>query len=58
MADSNPELQEKLAELDRELEEGDITTKGFVFRPPFELSLCFHLAYDLKFGVCRADAIL
>ncbi|KAH8848292.1 hypothetical protein MCOR27_011090 [Pyricularia oryzae] len=29
MADRNPELQEKLGELDRELEEGDITAKGY-----------------------------
>lgn len=30
MADSNPELQAKLQELEHELEEGDITTKGSV----------------------------
>ena len=30
MADSNPELQAKLQELDHELEEGDITQKGSV----------------------------
>ncbi|KAL8349510.1 hypothetical protein RB598_005069 [Gaeumannomyces tritici] len=29
MADRNPELQAKLDELERELEEGDITTKGY-----------------------------
>ncbi|RMJ15388.1 hypothetical protein CDV36_004901 [Fusarium kuroshium] len=29
MAELNPELQEKLEELDRELEEGDITQKGY-----------------------------
>ncbi|KAK4225537.1 hypothetical protein QBC38DRAFT_482828 [Podospora fimiseda] len=29
MADLSPELQEKLEELDRELEEGDITQKGY-----------------------------
>lgn len=29
MADRNPELQEKLDELERELEEGDITAKGY-----------------------------
>lgn len=28
--DANPELQAKLQELDHELEEGDITQKGFV----------------------------
>jgi hypothetical protein len=31
MADSNPELQAKLQELEHELEEGDITTKGSVY---------------------------
>jgi hypothetical protein len=30
MAESNPELQAKLQELEHELEEGDITTKGSV----------------------------
>lgn len=30
MAEANPELQAKLQELDHELEEGDITTKGSV----------------------------
>jgi hypothetical protein len=33
MAESNAELQAKLQELDHELEEGDITTKGFVTLP-------------------------
>lgn len=30
MAETNPELQAKLQELDHELEEGDITQKGLV----------------------------
>lgn len=30
MAESNPELQAKLQELEHELEEGDITQKGSV----------------------------
>jgi len=30
MAETNPELQAKLQELDHELEEGDITRKGSV----------------------------
>jgi hypothetical protein len=30
MADAHPELQAKLQELEHELEEGDITTKGSV----------------------------
>ena len=30
MAETNPELQAKLQELDHELEEGDITQKGSV----------------------------
>jgi hypothetical protein len=34
MADSNPELQAKLQELDHELEEGDITQKGSVSMEP------------------------
>lgn len=34
MAESNPELQAKLRELDHELEEGDITTKGCVGQFP------------------------
>jgi hypothetical protein len=34
MADSNPELQAKLQELEHELEEGDITTKGSVHSAP------------------------
>lgn len=32
MADTHPELQVKLQELDHELEEGDITQKGSVSR--------------------------
>jgi hypothetical protein len=31
MAETNPELQAKLQELEHELEEGDITTKGSVY---------------------------
>jgi hypothetical protein len=34
MADTHPELQAKLQELDHELEEGDITTKGSVTASP------------------------
>jgi hypothetical protein len=33
MAESNPELQAKLAALDQELAEGDITQKGCVLLP-------------------------
>lgn len=39
MAESNPELQAKLRELDHELEEGDITTKGCVW-PMFQKNKC------------------
>ncbi|KAI8932747.1 hypothetical protein NX059_010237 [Plenodomus lindquistii] len=38
MADSNPELQAKLQELDHELEEGDITRKGYEKRRTVLLS--------------------
>ncbi|KAF2828098.1 acetyl-CoA synthetase-like protein [Ophiobolus disseminans] len=38
MADANPELQAKLQELDHELEEGDITTKGYEKRRTVLLS--------------------
>lgn len=43
MAESHPELQAKLQELDHELHEGDITQKGFVstafaLPPPRRLS--------------------
>jgi hypothetical protein len=34
MTDAHPELQAKLQELDHELEEGDITTKGSVTASP------------------------
>ncbi|MCJ1429084.1 hypothetical protein MMC29_006997, partial [Sticta canariensis] len=38
MAEDNPELQQKLRELDRELEEGDITEKGYQKRRTLILS--------------------
>jgi acyl-CoA synthetase (AMP-forming)/AMP-acid ligase II len=38
MADANPELQAKLSELERELEEGDITRKGYEKRRTLLLS--------------------
>ena len=39
MAESNPELQAKLQELDHELEEGDITKKGSVSAVPATMPL-------------------
>lgn len=41
MAETNPELQAKLQELDHELEEGDITQKGSVL-PCTAVMLHFH----------------
>lgn len=50
MADTHPELQAKLQELDHELEEGDITQKGSVsriyhFSTPIPLSPSRHLSH-------------
>ena len=50
MADTHPELQAKLQELDHELEEGDITQKGSVsriyyFSTPILLSPSRHLSH-------------
>lgn len=62
MAETNPELQAKLRELDHELEEGDITQKGSVpavtVSPPslFRQSRCARAGPANAAAATKSDA--
>lgn len=55
MADENPELQTALRELDRELEEGDITEKGYQKRRTILLSQFFGPNSGLDFNTPSSE---
>lgn len=56
MAESNPELQAKLNELERELEEGDITRKGSVLVPHFNCRFSFARDLFVSVKVSHTDS--
>ncbi|KAH5812400.1 hypothetical protein HBI93_218860 [Parastagonospora nodorum] len=57
MAESNPELQAKLQELEHELEEGDITTKGYEKRRTVLLSQYLGPEHAAQLGHLRQGSL-